>query len=92
VAKFTKGHTKAGGRKAGVPNKSTVDIKLIAREMTPAATERLAQLLKSDNEAVALGAVKEVYDRAYGKATQIVAGDEEAPLRIVTRIELVGGG
>jgi hypothetical protein len=83
---------KTGGRVAGTPNKATADIKAVAREMTPAATERLKLLLQSDNEAVALGAVKEVYDRAYGKATQIVAGDEEAPLRIVTRIELVGGG
>jgi hypothetical protein len=63
------------GRKKGTLNKATVDLKAIARTMEPEATKRLGQLLRSENEAVALGAVKEVYDRAFGKATQVVSGE-----------------
>lgn len=78
------------GRPKGAVNKATKDIKELARALAPDATKRLSELLKSENEGVALGAVKEIYDRAYGKATQKIGGDEDAPIRVVTRIELVG--
>lgn len=79
------------GRPKGAVNKATKDIKELARALAPDATKRLQELLGSDNESVALGAVKEIYDRAYGKSTQHVAGVEDgAPIRVVTRIELVG--
>ena len=59
--------------------------------MTPQATRRLAKLLESDNESVALGAVKEVLDRAYGKASQPIEGTENGPaIRAVTEIVLRG--
>lgn len=83
MAKFAVGHVKAGGRVKGVPNKGTSDIRAIASELTPEATRRLEKLLKSDNDSVALGAVREVYDRAFGKASQVVAGDPNAPLRLI---------
>lgn len=79
------------GRPKGALNKATKDIRALACALAPEATKRLEALLKSDNEAVALGAVREVYDRAYGKATQKIGGDGENPLRVVHRIELVGG-
>jgi hypothetical protein len=85
-----KGHPRYGGRAKGTPNKATADIKAIAQKMTPEATLRLKQLIASENESVALGAVKEVYDRAYGKATQLVAGDDSAdPLRHMIEVAFV---
>lgn len=74
------GKREGAGRKAGVPNKITADIRAVAMELTPAATRRLEQLLESDSEAVALGAVREVYDRAFGKASQVIAGDPDKPV------------
>jgi len=67
--------TRIGGRQKGTPNKATADLKAIAKSMEPEATKRLALLLKSENETVALGAIREVYDRAFGKATQHIAGE-----------------
>lgn len=87
----TKSRKAGPGRPAGVPNKVTKDIREMALQMTPKATARLNELLGSDNETVAMAAVREVYDRAYGKPTQTLAGDPKNPLRVVTRIELVAG-
>lgn len=68
----TKSRKPGPGRPKGVPNKVTKDIRAVALDMSPIATQRLKQLLKSDNETVAMAAVREVYDRAFGKATQHV--------------------
>lgn len=82
--------TRIGGRQKGTPNKATADLKAIARKMEPEATKRLALLLKSENESVALGAVKEVYDRAYGKATQLIGGDPDADaIRLALQVGFV---
>ena len=78
------------GRPKGALNKATRDIKELARELAPKATERLQKLLQSDNETVALGAVKEIYDRAYGKAKQVVAGDDDNPIRLINEIVVRG--
>lgn len=43
--------------------------------LTPLAVARLGQLMRSENEAVALGAVKEVLDRNFGKAKQQLSVD-----------------
>ena len=86
-----KGHKRYGGRTKGTLNKATADIKTIAQHMTPAATQRLGKLLESPNEAVALGAVREVYDRAFGKATQHVQGGLDAVLQIITNVPRAGG-
>lgn len=80
---------KTGGRVAGTPNKATRDIKEIARTYTAEAMETLVRLLqREDAPAAQLGAAKEILDRGYGKATQIIAGDADNPV-VVTRIELV---
>lgn len=76
MARGAKPGERRGGRAKGTLNKSTADIKAVAREMTPQATKRLGDLLKSENESVALGAIKEVYDRAYGKSAQPVGGGD----------------
>jgi hypothetical protein len=76
-----------GGRGAGTPNKSTAEIKALAQVHGPAAIARLALLSGltdqpgSDSEATQLGAMKELLDRGYGRATQPISGspDDEMP-------------
>ena len=68
---------KTGGRQKGVPNKATTDLKAVARQYTPQAIDTLVRLMqREDSPATQLGAVKEIFDRAYGKATQPIAGDD----------------
>jgi len=64
------------GRKPGVPNKATAELKRLARQYTPAALEELARLsTQAQSEQSRVSAIKELLDRAYGKATQPIAGD-----------------
>jgi len=93
-----KGIPKTGGRQKGTPNKSTAQIKELAREYGPAAIERLAEKagllehlgkMPADTDAAQIAAIKELLDRGYGKATQPISGDEEAPPLRVVKIELV---
>jgi hypothetical protein len=78
-----------GGRKAGVPNKATADIKALARPYgAPAIAElaRLGGLTKAPgapNAAVRVAALRELLDRGYGRATTILAGDSEAPPAVI---------
>jgi hypothetical protein len=77
-----------GGRQKGSLNKITRDIKLLARDYGPAVIVKLAEMAGLTgrpgipNVAVRVAAMKELLDRGYGKATQIVAGDEERPVAI----------
>lgn len=67
-----------GGRKPGVPNKSTADVKALAQKYGPDAMKELHRLaLKAESEAARVSAIKEIFDRAYGKSTQVVAGDAD---------------
>lgn len=75
---------KTGGRTKGTPNKATLEIRDLARFYGPDAVAELARLagLKgagSDNEQVRVSAIKELLDRGYGKATQVIAGDDTKP-------------
>lgn len=75
------------GRPKGAVNKATKDIKEIARSFTPKAMETLVALLgRDDSPAAQLGAARELLDRGYGKASQPIAGDEDAPLRVINEI------
>lgn len=79
---------KTGGRVAGTPNKATADIKEAARVHGPEAIDLLWLLARtSETDGTRVAAIKEILDRGYGKATQIIGGDENAP--IVQRIENV---
>ncbi len=80
-----------GGRQKGTPNKATADVKEAARQHGAAAVERLAYLMMhAESEAAQVAAIKEILDRGYGKATQPVSGDDDAPpIRHRTIIELV---
>jgi hypothetical protein len=62
---------KTGGRKAGTPNKMTAEIRDPVRADGPAIFKELVRLaFKSKSEQTRLGAMKEILDRAYGKAPQ----------------------
>ena len=64
-----KGHVKVGGRKAGTPNKATADVKALAQSYAPEAIKELARLATSaQSEQARVAAIKEILDRAYGKA------------------------
>lgn len=85
-----KGGARPGaGRKKGVPNKATADVKALARDHAPAAVTELARLmLGAESEAARVAAIKEILDRAYGKATTMVGGDPDNPIRTILRVEL----
>ena len=81
---------KTGGRQKGTPNKATADIKALAREFTPKAMQRLVQIIEeSDSDAAVVSAIKEVFDRGYGKAKQpLIGGDDDDPaMKVVGAIE-----
>lgn len=80
---------KTGGRQKGTPNKATVEIKEAARVYTKDALQTLVSVMKtSESDAAKVAACKEILDRAYGKATQPIAGDPDQPLtyQIVTGV------
>jgi hypothetical protein len=62
-----KGHPRFGGRKPGVPNKVTAEVRDLARVHGPAVLEELARLaLESESDQARVAAAKEILDRAYG--------------------------
>ncbi len=77
------GRREGAGRKPGVPNKCSGEIRGIAREFGPAAITRLAELAglapgeRGEGQAVQVAALKELLDRGYGKATQPMSGDRD---------------
>ena len=81
------GRTPGAGRKPGVPNKATRDIKALAQLQGPAAIARLVTLggllpggmHKAESEGAQIAAIKELLDRGYGKATQPLSGDPDGP-------------
>ena len=87
-----KGGNKTGGRKKGVLNKSTQDIKALASEYGPAVITELARLAtEAVNEHTRVAACKEILDRVYGKASQVIEhGGNGVPIELsnVTDLEL----
>jgi hypothetical protein len=75
---------KTGGRKRGTPNKISGDVRALALEYVPDALVELARLAaEAESEAARLSAIREILDRAFGKAAQQVSGDEENPVAIM---------
>jgi N-methylhydantoinase B/oxoprolinase/acetone carboxylase alpha subunit len=71
------------GRPKGSPNKATAEIKEIAQQYGAEAISELWGLAKNaQSEQARVSAIKEILDRAYGKATQTIAGDKNNPLYI----------
>ena len=79
-----RGHTKWGGRKKGVPNKVTGEIKAAFQKHGDALVKALLKLTKSKDERVRLGAIQAAFDRGWGKAIQAMEIDMPVP---ITRIE-----
>src|SRR5262245_30140182 len=76
---FQKGYTRAptSGRKPGVLNKNTAEVKALAMKDVPNVMQELVRLaLHAKNEATRVAACKELLDRAIGKAVQPVSGEE----------------
>lgn len=76
---------KTGGRQKGTPNKATADIKALAQKHAPEAMRELARLATSaESEAARVAAIKELFDRGFGKARQPITGGEEEdrPLQV----------
>jgi len=79
-----KGAPKTGGRMKGTPNKATADIRDIARRYSPGAMAELGRLATSaESEQARVSAIKEILDRAYGKAPQAITNGEDGPFQIV---------
>jgi len=79
---------KQGGRKPGTPNKATSEIKTLARTYSAEAMAELGRLAtEAESEQARVAAIKELFDRGYGKATQLIGGDNDNPL--IHRIERV---
>lgn len=70
------------GRKPGVPNKTTAEIKAVAQLYGEEAIEKLVALMRGDNPEVALKAANAILDRGYGKPAQMLQGDPEKPLSV----------
>lgn len=66
------------GRPKGVPNRVTVEIKTACQAVAPQMLAELQRLaLNADNEGTRVAAIKEIFDRAYGKASQPLGQDPE---------------
>jgi hypothetical protein len=81
---------KTGGRKKGTPNKATAEIKALAQLHAEAAMKELARLATgAESEAARVAAIKELFDRGFGKATQHVEADVMARFTEIRR-KIVG--
>lgn len=87
------GKREGAGRKKGIPNKSTAEIKELAQQYAPEAIAELARLMKeAESDAARVSAIKEILDRAYGKSPQAlqVGGDPDGtPLKHVIETYII---
>ena len=78
------GKRPGSGRKAGTPNKVTADVKEMAQQFGPDAIYEAAKLAglidggayKAESEPARIAAINIILDRAYGKATQVIGGED----------------
>lgn len=62
---------KTGGRRKGAPNKATADIRALAQVHAEKAMVELARLAtEAESEAARVAAIKELFDRGFGKPKQ----------------------
>lgn len=69
------------GRKPGIPNRVTADIKGLAQSHGPEAIARLVEIFQSADTppAAQVAAIKELLDRGFGKAAQPIGGSPDLP-------------
>jgi hypothetical protein len=79
-------------RGPGIPNKASGAIKELARSYGADAIRRLGDLAglgapgaAAESQATQVLAIRELLDRGYGKATQVLASDPDNPLTYVIR-------
>ena len=75
---------KTGGRTAGTPNKTTAEIRDVARRHAGTALAELARIMtNSVSDSARIAAARELLDRAYGKSPQAMTGEGgEGPQRL----------
>lgn len=78
------------GRKPGVPNRVTADIKALAQSYGEEAIDTLAKIMRSDETPpqARVAAAKELIERGYGKAAQPIGGADDLPPIKVAAVEL----
>ena len=73
------------GRKSGIPNKTTAELREVAAEYGPAAIAKLGAMAGltdapgAESEQAQLGALRELLDRGFGRAPQAITGEDGAP-------------
>lgn len=83
---------RVGGRQKGTPNKATADIKALAQKYAPAAMKRLYHIAEnSESDAASVAAIKELFDRGFGKSKQPLTGGEEDdnPIKLRLKVDFV---
>lgn len=71
--------------------KAIAEIRSLARAHTEAAINCLAGIMNKESapESARVAAANSLMDRGWGKAPQVITGDEENPLAIIHKIERV---
>lgn len=70
------------GRPKGRPNKVTAEIKDLARAYVPDIMPALLKVaIEGESEAARVSAIKEILDRAYGKAPQAITGEDGGAIK-----------
>ena len=97
MARGSKPGEHRGGRTKGIPNKATTEIKSIAQQYTAKGVEELAILggliekegrKASESDQVRVAAIKELFDRAHGRPSQAIVGEEGNPVRMAGEIKI----
>ena len=73
---------KTGGRRKGMPNKATAEVKAAFRKHGKELVTALLKLTKSDDERVRLGAIQAALDRGWGKPAQAVESKVEGDFTV----------
>lgn len=82
---FEKGQS---GNPGGRP-KAVLEIQELCRALTPKGVKRLEAIIDSDDapHAAQVAAVREIFDRAWGKAPQAITGEGgEGPAQVLLKI------
>ena len=74
---------KTGGRKKGVPNKATAEIKTALQKHGDELVEALLAFTKDTDPRIRLGAIQAALDRGWGRPAQAITGDAGGTATIV---------